>query len=189
MQRQRQLERCGLEFFRIRESVFRASKEHALDRLWDMLEERGIHPATRSVDSTSRSGADEEQHDTLTANCAQDHDELGDGDDTLPVASDAESAEANRKAEGISAGEIEAAVIQALSKCANHTCTMKSITARVLRECRVLTRGKPREVFERRTMRCVAKLEEDGRIRTYKSKNWRLRLVQRDLLGNAARVK
>jgi very-short-patch-repair endonuclease len=182
MQRQRQLERCGLEFYRIRESVFRASKEHALDRLWDMLEERGIHPAIRSVDSTSRSTADERQHDTSTTNRSEGYDELGDEDDALPAASEAGSAVANRKAEDITAGEIEAAVIQALSKCANHTCTMKSITARVLRECGVLTRGKPREVFERRTTRCVAKLEEDGRIRTYKSKNWRLRLVQRDLL-------
>ncbi|MCY4177165.1 MAG: hypothetical protein OXD32_01525 [Endozoicomonadaceae bacterium] len=42
MQRQRQLERCGWEFFRIRESAFYANKENALAGLWQMLEERGI---------------------------------------------------------------------------------------------------------------------------------------------------
>ena len=42
MQRQRQLERCGWEFFRVRESAFYANKEKALERLWGMLEERGI---------------------------------------------------------------------------------------------------------------------------------------------------
>ena len=44
MQRQRQLERCGWEFFRIRESVFYSSRENALNGLWQILEERGVVP-------------------------------------------------------------------------------------------------------------------------------------------------
>ena len=44
MLRQRQLERCGWEFFRVRESVFYADKKAALEQLWSMLEERGIFP-------------------------------------------------------------------------------------------------------------------------------------------------
>jgi len=44
MQRQRQLERCGWEFFRVRESAFYADKDAALRDLWSMLEERGIYP-------------------------------------------------------------------------------------------------------------------------------------------------
>jgi very-short-patch-repair endonuclease len=44
MQRQRQLERCGWEFFRVRESAFYGNKEVALARLWEVLEERGIFP-------------------------------------------------------------------------------------------------------------------------------------------------
>lgn len=44
MQRQRQLERCGWEFYRVRESAFYANKNAALQRLWSMLEERGISP-------------------------------------------------------------------------------------------------------------------------------------------------
>lgn len=44
MQRQRQLERCGWEFFRVRESAFYADKETALQGLWSMLEERDILP-------------------------------------------------------------------------------------------------------------------------------------------------
>jgi very-short-patch-repair endonuclease len=42
MQRQRQLERCGWEFFRVRGSAFYSNKEHALQSLWHALEERGI---------------------------------------------------------------------------------------------------------------------------------------------------
>ena len=48
MRRQRQLERCGWEFFRVRESAFYANKEIALEKLWPMLEERKIFPASAS---------------------------------------------------------------------------------------------------------------------------------------------
>lgn len=48
MRRQRQLERCGWEFFRIRESTFYAEKYAALRDLWLMLEERGIYPNGQS---------------------------------------------------------------------------------------------------------------------------------------------
>ena len=44
MQRQRQLERCGWEFFRIRESIFYANKENVIKQLCETLEKRGIYP-------------------------------------------------------------------------------------------------------------------------------------------------
>jgi superfamily I DNA and/or RNA helicase/very-short-patch-repair endonuclease len=44
IQRQRQLERCGWEFFRIRGSAFYADKNKSLEKLWPMLKERGILP-------------------------------------------------------------------------------------------------------------------------------------------------
>lgn len=44
MFRQRQLERCGWEFFRVRQSAFYLNRERALERLWRTLEERGIFP-------------------------------------------------------------------------------------------------------------------------------------------------
>ncbi|WP_337781405.1 AAA domain-containing protein [Mycolicibacterium parafortuitum] len=43
--RQRELERCGWKFFRIRESVFYADMPGTLRRLWDTLDELGIHTA------------------------------------------------------------------------------------------------------------------------------------------------
>ena len=42
MRRQRQLERCGWEFFRIRESAFYYNKEESLQRLWEILKDKGI---------------------------------------------------------------------------------------------------------------------------------------------------
>ena len=49
MQRQRQLERCGWEFFRVTESAFYADKDAALRSLWSMLEERGIFPGANFI--------------------------------------------------------------------------------------------------------------------------------------------
>lgn len=43
--RQRELERCGWEFFRIRESMFYADMPGTLGRLWETLEELDIRPA------------------------------------------------------------------------------------------------------------------------------------------------
>ncbi|HNS22310.1 MAG TPA: AAA domain-containing protein [Sedimentisphaerales bacterium] len=43
MQRQRILERCGWEFFRVRESAFYSNKQTALESLWRVLDERGIN--------------------------------------------------------------------------------------------------------------------------------------------------
>ncbi len=85
-----------------------------------------------------------------------------------------------RRADEITAAEIQDAILQALSKRPNHSCTLHSLTARVLKEVGVLTRGKPREEFERRTMRCVSNLEKSGRVETYKAKNRRLRLVPQE---------
>lgn len=44
MERQRQLERCGWTFHRIRESAFYYFKEETLNKLWHALESHGIHP-------------------------------------------------------------------------------------------------------------------------------------------------
>lgn len=43
--RQRDLERCGWQFFRIRESAFYVDQAGALEGLWRTLDELGIHPS------------------------------------------------------------------------------------------------------------------------------------------------
>ncbi|MFC5291206.1 AAA domain-containing protein [Actinokineospora guangxiensis] len=50
--RQRDLERCGWQFFRIRESEFYADREAVLARLWDALREVDIHPPGWTTDQT-----------------------------------------------------------------------------------------------------------------------------------------
>ena len=44
--RQRDLERCGWEFWRVRESVFRLNPDEALEDLWETLKRRRVFPKT-----------------------------------------------------------------------------------------------------------------------------------------------
>lgn len=47
MQRKRQLERCGWEFFHVRKCAFYSNRRQALEGLWRALEERDILPKSR----------------------------------------------------------------------------------------------------------------------------------------------
>jgi very-short-patch-repair endonuclease len=61
--RQRELERCGWEFFRIRESVFYADMAGTLKRLWNRLDKLDIHTA-EWIDP-SFDGSEDEDSDTV----------------------------------------------------------------------------------------------------------------------------
>jgi len=180
MQRQRQLERCGWEFFRVRESSFYANKEDALGGLWRALEERCIFPKSECVDLTSEVDWREQDWNSSDSDAADDDDILDDDKNYSSDDSGNDFMPSGRRAEEITAEEIQDAILRALAKCPNQSCTLHSLTARVLKEVGVLTRGRPREKFERRTMRSVSVLERLGRIETYKAKNRRLRLVPQE---------
>ncbi len=180
MQRQRDLERCQWEFFHVREAAFYANKDNALLGLWRALEERDIFPNSQRVDPAREDNLEDVEMGTSdTAATADDdgaesdHDHSSDGSPSDFIAS-------GRRVEEITGVEIQDAILQALTKCPNHSCTLHSLAARALKELGVLTRGKPREVFEKRTMQSVSILEKRGRIETYKAKNRRLRLLHQE---------
>lgn len=95
--RQRELERCGWEFFRIRESQFYADMPGVLQKLWETLDELGIRPSDW-IDDT-----DDDDDDEVEA--PDDGDQLLDdeaevvppepGDDALESTDAAESAAAS----------------------------------------------------------------------------------------------
>lgn len=176
MQRQRQLERCGWEFFRVRESAFYSNKENALSRLWQMLEERNIFPNARSADALIDNKEAEASVDEFDDRTAKD-DGLDD-DGCSPADSEGDFSPSGRRAEEIAAKEIREAILSALSECPNQTCTLHSVTSRVLKEVGVRTRGKPRLEFERRVMQSVDYLEKCKRLEKYRAKNERIRLIK-----------
>jgi len=178
MERQRQLERCGWEFFRVRESAFYADKDAALRGLWSMLKERGIYPNADFIDlyPTKPDHGTFEKFDGDETN-DEDKNCLWNNGSSVDIEGRPQSS--GRRAEDVSSAEIQEAIIHALSKCPNQSCTMDSLTSRVLKEVGVLTRGNPRKVFERRVMRAVNALEEQGVVQKYKAKNNRVRLINK----------
>lgn len=54
LSRQRQLERCGWEFYRLRESLYYLDREVALDGLWNALKRKGIYPAAEESGAIDR---------------------------------------------------------------------------------------------------------------------------------------
>jgi len=179
MQRQRQLERCGWEFFRVRESSFYSNKDEALLPLWQMLEERGISPGnTKPSNETSEEQSGNDEIDTESdSDEAEENDADHDGHGLSP-GEGTPNTQSKRHPEEISSHEISDAIIHALKKCPNHSCTLHSLVGRVLKEVGVLTRGHPRMIFERRVTRSLNTLEEQGRIEKYKAKNNRVRLLE-----------
>lgn len=172
MQRQRQLERCGWEFFRVRESAFYSNKENALAGLWQALEEREIYARSSYGNAPPEDDCEAEEFDADIDDPADD-----DEDDYPSDESEADVRHSGRRAEDIPATEIQEAIVSALSKCPNQSCTLHSLTSRVLKEVGVLTRGSPRMEFEKRVFRSVDVLEKRDRIEKYKAKNRRIRLI------------
>jgi len=177
MQRQRQLERCGWEFFRVRESAFYSSKESALAGLWQALEERDIFAGSRSGNTLRERDSEEDSSSEFDDDTTEDDDGAYDDEDYSSADSETDFSPSGRRAEEIAAVEIQDAILSALSKCPNQSCTLHSLTSRVLKEVGVLTRGNPRLEFERRVMRSVDSLEKRGQIEKYKAKNRRIRLI------------
>lgn len=133
MQRQRQLERCGWEFFRIKESAFYANKDNALSGLWRVLEVRGIFPNSQPVHPSRAGDSEEEEWGTSDINATTDDDSVDDHENHSSDGSGTDFMAPGRRAEDITAGEIQNAILQGLAKCPNHSCTLHSLTARVLK--------------------------------------------------------
>ena len=172
MERQRQLERCGWEFFRVREAAFYSNKEDALAGLWQALAERDIYAHSSYRNASTEDDCKAEDFDADTDDIAQ-----NDEDDHLSDESDGDGRHSGRRLEKIAATEIQETIVSALSKRPNQSCTLDSLTARVLKELDVLTRGNPRMNFQRRVMQSVEILERRGRIEKYKAKNRRIKLI------------
>jgi very-short-patch-repair endonuclease len=171
MQRQRQLERCGWEFFRVRASAFYSNREIALQGLWRALEERCIVPGRSQSSDVPEPMQDESKDDRMDRDEAEDRNEEG----NLGASSDnnfgGPDSRPTRHVGEISTSEIQDAILQVLSKCPSQSCTIESMTKHVLKELGIVTRGKPRTTFKRRVVRSIGILERRELVERYKAKN------------------
>lgn len=77
--------------------------------------------------------------------------------------------------------EIRRAIMEVLKECPNYSCTLDSLTRRVLSHIQIRTRGKPRQKFGKRVDRQAVQLDADGLIEKYKATNIRVRLTKAGL--------
>ena len=94
--RQRMLERCGLEFWRLRASTFYRDQEQSMVPLWELFENRGIRPRGESeapaATSVSVAIATEEDFESLL------NEQIKEDSDPLPVGDGADEDESPSEA-------------------------------------------------------------------------------------------
>jgi len=196
--RQRELERVGWTFWTVRGSDFYREPNVALTELWETLEGLKItprhsweserkQPETESTTEDRIPGSDtgDKYRENLEDDAEGDEGEEERAEES-PSAENAggrldrvlEYARSHRRQpEEMPPLNIQNAILQSLRKCPNHSCTLKSLTSRVLKELGVLTRGNPRLEFEKRVMRNLGVLKSKGQVEEYKAKNRRIRLL------------
>ena len=189
MQRQRQLERCGWQFFRVRESAFYANREDALSSLWQRLEERGIYPIGLNL-AVDDHEENERSDPRAGANHSEFKEEKGEPSGatheppfTLAPTSNGviESA-----VDGVTTQQIRGAITVVLEACPNYSCTLDSLTRRVLSHLEIRTRGKPWRKFDARVKKQVEQLGKDGLVEKYKATNERVRLTKAGLTSQCS---
>lgn len=194
--------RCQLIFWRVRGGDFYRDSETALSELWETLESQKITPRhswesdrkqpereSTTKDRMPASDIAEQYRGDFADNAEEDNQGK---EKELEVEEEPESAEIaegtldraldsavspSRRSEVMPPLDIQKAILYSLQICPNHSCTLKSLTSRVLKQLKVLTRGNPRLEFEKRVMRNLGELKRKGIVEEYKAKNRRIRLL------------
>ena len=192
MARQRDLERCGWHFWRIRGGAFYRDREGALATLWEELEMAKIFPmgtcplaavTTPSASSHEDPARTEPPFSRTTLFEMDVEPESRNKGAVLPDStgngSIEEDAQEKRKTNAISAKDIQNAILAILDRRPKNSIALKALTKEVCRELSLLTRGNPRKEFDKRIRRCVGVLKRKDLVKEYKSKNVRIRLTRR----------
>jgi hypothetical protein len=181
MERQRKLERCQLKFHRIRESAYYGQKEKSLERLWQDLKNRGINPIIEDSDLQDQ---DEETQEDIWARKSNERD----GKEDAKGNTDRKEEKPRPSSKPATLDSIDDAIrlnnqrlgeiiIDTLKTRPNYSCKQDALVTFVLRHMGIVSRGRPRHIFESKVLRVLYSLEQDGLVRIYKSKNIRVKLI------------
>ena len=200
MQRQRTLERAGWTFWRCWGSSFVRDPDSCIADLISNLNNQGIDPIgaldadlsdvveyreVGHIDSddfpqdVAETEAEAEAAEAIDMSVSQEIAEPEPEPEVESLEGGIEEPIGNRehrRAEDVADEEIRNAVRDVLSFCPNKSCTLQSLTARVLKELGIVTRGNPRLDFEKRLRRSVVRLGNRKILEIYKAKNQRVRL-------------
>jgi len=188
MERQRKLERCGWQFFRIRGSCYYATPEKALEPLWVQLERMGIRSVAEESTigvSEHEQGVDQEDNDngeeqTISEEFLEEEDLEPDDVPEEEVERVGEYQETHPKsiyeALRVKSHIFGRIVIETLRERPNNSCMRESMPTYILKKWNVKTRGFPRKQFAKKVDDYLAVMARKGYITIYKSKNIRIKL-------------
>jgi len=193
LQRQRTLERAGWRFWRCWGSSWVRDPEGCFRSLVEALDEQGVDPIG-GMDADLSDVVEHREVYGFPEDDLVETEVINEGEDTrvqilvdncvLPNSHklDTEvSAVTPRHVDDVDDATISKAIQTVLSKCPNRTCTVESLSTKILKSLDIRTRSGPRIEFAKRVMRISEKLERKGVIERYKSTNERFRLIAPEL--------
>jgi len=187
-QRERVLGRCGWRFHRIRQCSFNANPEKALEELWQVLKHQGIRPIAKETpreNITRNHGKGIDLKDSKQATFNFSDADLSDKTESH-VPKHKETTEQRledfyrpdniQKALSTKPTQLRNLIIDMLKTLPNNSCRKDAVPKLVLKELQIISRGKPRDEFSRKINNSLRYLESKSIIKTYKSKNVRVKL-------------
>jgi very-short-patch-repair endonuclease len=188
MERQRKLERCGWNFFRIRESRYYADPEHSLAPLWVLLDRMGISSILAHFQEDSEPEEDNgyedndeilEESETSTAFEGREESPLGfafQQQDLWEKRGGSGIPENIHQALKLKGDVICKAIIQILEQRPKFSSVREKVSTYILKQWNIRSRGNPREQFAKRVDEQIAIMGRKGHVIIYKSKNIRVKL-------------
>jgi len=186
MERQRKLERCGWHFFRIRESRYYADPEESLEQLWTLLDHMGIEPLKNNKNSENdkdKDGFDKKSESKKENGSSksekEDFENFSNEDDWQyenGLFPDQDAPTTIQEALKIRPDLIRKAIIKALEQRPNHSCIKEKLPSYILKAWSVRSRGNPLKQFAKRVDDQLTKMDREGYVKIYKSKNLRVKL-------------
>ena len=180
--RQRELERCGWKFWRVRSGAFYRDSDSAMSSLWALLDKRGIYPEGQRAEAepanvvssvTEKNSVEktpETDLDQAPISKSLPHPERSQGAETAVSAN-------KKQVNDLTPADIQNGILKILSSRPNNSIAIKSIAAELCRAEGIRTRGAPREALEKKIRRCLNRLKNQCKIEQYKAKNQRIRLI------------
>jgi len=187
-ERQRKLERCGWNFFRIRESRYYADPEKALKPLWSLLERMGISSLTATYEQDTESEEDngyDDENEIIEEYEATGTSSEEDETQSEPLSQQQElwmergggnMPEDIHQALRVKSDVICKAIIQVLEQRPKFSSVREKVPTYILKLWNIRSRGKPRDQFARRVDEQIAIMDRKGYVIIYKSKNVRVKL-------------
>ncbi len=181
MARQRELERAGWRFWRVRGGAFSFDPDRAMQTLWELLSRYHIHPKghesnlPKAIEEVSSQESEIRESDMSGAPSK----ESEQASTTLLRIQESRTATQGKEThkKDHSSKELQDAIVNVLEGRPNHSIALKALTSAVLQKLEIRTRGRPRAELDKRILRSVGVLKRHGQIEEYKAKNVRIRLT------------